>query len=346
MKFKAAILNQLKKDLIVDEIKIINRLKKGQVLVKVNYSGVCGSQIGEINGIKGKDRFLPHLLGHEGVGEILEVSKEIKRFTPGQKVILHWKPSQGIQSDTPQYLWNKKIVNAGWVTTFNELAIVSENRISKIDDNSSFLDNVLFGCAILTGFGVIKKDAKIKEGDTVLVFGAGGIGLNIIQAAKYYKAKKIIAIDIFKNRLKLAKTTGAHECFLFNTSKYNNLIEKLNKSKSVDVFIDNTGNSKIIELGYQIIKFDGKLVLVGVPKHDDFIKINTLPIHFGKKLIGSHGGAAVPHKDIKIYKKIIKKNKLMNKRLISKIYNLDDINKAIKDMTNGKIAGRAVIKNV
>ena len=103
---------------------------------------------------------------------------------------------------------------------------------------------------------------------------------------------------------------------------------------------------KIIELGYKLTKQKGKLVLVGVPKYNDYVKIHTLPIHFGKQIIGSHGGNVKPFYDIPKYKNIIKKHKLMNKKSISKFYPLQNINQAIKDMQNGKIKGRAVIRNV
>lgn len=344
MKFKAAILEKLNSDLIIDQIQLTNKLSYGQVLVKIIYSGVCGSQIGEINGIKGKDYYLPHLLGHEGVGQVLEISKGVRHVKTGDRVILHWKPSRGIQSDVPIYKWGRKKVNAGWVTTFNEIAVVSENRLTKIKDKTDYLENALYGCAILTGYGVVENDAKIKKGETVLVFGAGGIGLNIIQAAKLSGAQNIIAVDRFKNRLDLAKKLGANEVFLSSSNKFKKLIKKLKEDNILDVFIDNTGNTSIIELGYEIINSKGRLVLVGVPKYNEKIKIHTLPIHFGKKIIGSHGGDVTPHSDIAKYKKIIKKNKIINKDLISKIYDLDDINLSIKDITNGKIRGRAIIK--
>lgn len=344
MKFKAAILEKLNNDLVIDQIEFNQKLSFGQVLVKIAYSGVCGSQIGEINGIKGKDPFLPHLLGHEGVGEVLEISRGVKNFRVGDRVILHWKPSKGIQSKVPSYKWGRRKVNAGWVTTFNEMAVVSENRLTKIKDNTDFLDNVLYGCAILTGYGVVENDAKIKKGENVLVFGAGGIGLNIIQAAKLSGAKNIYAVDRFKNRLNFALKLGANKTLLTDTVKFKTIIKKLKEENLLDVFIDNTGNTNIIELGYDTINSNGRLILVGVPKYNEKIKIHTLPIHFGKKIIGSHGGGVTPHLDIPRYKKIIKKNKIQNKKLISKIYNLDDINLSIKDMTSKKIKGRVIIK--
>ena len=115
MKFKAAILYKSKYDLVVDHIMIKDKLKWGQVLIKINYSGICGSQINEIDAIKGPDNFLPHLLGHEGSGEVVEVGPGIKRMKVGDEVILHWRKGVGIESETPKYYCQNKIINAGSV---------------------------------------------------------------------------------------------------------------------------------------------------------------------------------------------------------------------------------------
>ena len=126
---KAAMLVKLGSPLVVDEIQMPERLEYGQVLVKVKYSGVCGSQIGEMDGVKGEDRHLPHLLGHEGSGIVEKCGPGVSRVRPDDHVVLHWRKGDGIESPTPKYMRNGKAINAGWVTTFNEYAIVSENRL-------------------------------------------------------------------------------------------------------------------------------------------------------------------------------------------------------------------------
>ena len=112
-KFKAAILSKINSDLKVKKIEIKTKLKKGQVFVKLKYSGVCGKQIDEINGTGGKDNFLPHLLGHEGSGVVKAIGPGVKKIKKGDKVILHWIKGRGIQSDTPEYVYNGKKINAG-----------------------------------------------------------------------------------------------------------------------------------------------------------------------------------------------------------------------------------------
>jgi Zn-dependent alcohol dehydrogenase len=128
---QAAILAASKKDLIIDEIEINNQLQEGQVLVKIEKSGICGAQINEIDAVKGVDKFLPHLLGHEGVGTVLEIGKGVNHIRVGDRVILHWRPGNGIQSEPYRYSWGNKILNSGWVTTFSQHAVVSENRLTR-----------------------------------------------------------------------------------------------------------------------------------------------------------------------------------------------------------------------
>src|SRR5258705_4491669 len=111
---KAAILMEIKKPLVVAEVELPETLDVGQVLVKVHCSGICGSQLGEIDGAKGVDRFLPHLLGHEGSGTVVEVGPAVRHVKAGDKVVLHWRKGLGIEASPPQYQWNGKVVNAGW----------------------------------------------------------------------------------------------------------------------------------------------------------------------------------------------------------------------------------------
>ena len=98
---KAAILVEQHKPLIVDKIEMPQHLAAGQVLVKIHYSGICGSQLGEINGAKGNDKYLPHLLGHEGSGSVLEVGPGVKHVSPGDLVVLHWRRGLGMESAPP-----------------------------------------------------------------------------------------------------------------------------------------------------------------------------------------------------------------------------------------------------
>ena len=341
---KAAILSEQKKDLIVDTIYMPEKLKVGQVLIKVLYSGICGSQLGEIDGVKGEDKFLPHLLGHEGSGIVELVGPGVKTVKEGDTVILHWKKGDGIQSEPPVYRWKGRNLNAGWVTTFNEFAIVSENRCTSIPEEISKKDAALFGCAVTTGFGVVENNAQIKMGESVVVFGAGGIGLNIVQAAKLVSAYPIIGVDLHQNRLDLAKQLGATHTIDSSKGDFYDQLKSILKNRPLDVFIDNTGIPEIIQMGYDLVNYQGKVVLVGVPKQGANINIFSLPLHFGKTITGSFGGECHPEKDIPRYIELLKNGLLSLENVISECYALDDINNAIQSMRCGNTAGRVIIE--
>ena len=341
---KAAILVEQRKPLVIADIELPQSLEAGQVLVKIHYSGICGSQLGEIDGAKGEDKFLPHLLGHEGSGIVVETGPGVRHVKAGDKVVLHWRKGLGIEPIPPKYKWDGKIVNAGWVTTFNEYAIVAENRITPIPADSDMPVAALFGCAVTTGFGVAVNNAKVKIGDSVVVFGAGGVGLNIVQAAAMMSAYPLIAVDLHDNRLDLAKQMGATH--LINSAKTDarKAILEITGSAGPDVFIDNTGQPAIIEMGYQITKPQGRVTLVGVPRAGNNISVFSLPLHFGKVLSGSHGGEAVPQEDIPRYHGLYQRGKLKLNELITDHFALEDINVAIAGMRSGKQAGRCLIK--
>src|SRR5438067_1359008 len=137
MKTPAAILVEQRQPLVLDEVEI-PALSIGQVLVEIKTSRICGSQIGEIDGVKGPDRYLPHLLGHEGGGIVREVGPEVTHVRQGDHVVLHWRLGAGLQVRPPVYRWRGSSLNAGWVTTFNQLAVVTENRLTVIPSNLSF----------------------------------------------------------------------------------------------------------------------------------------------------------------------------------------------------------------
>ncbi|WP_254934402.1 zinc-binding dehydrogenase [Cyanobium sp. WAJ14-Wanaka] len=335
--------------LVVDTIELPAELDVGQVFVQIQVSGICGSQLGEIDGVKGADRFLPHLMGHEGCGSVLAVGPGVKHVAAGDRVVLHWRPGAGIQADPPKYRWRGEPLNAGWVTTFNRHTVVSENRCTKVPAHINPDAAALFGCAITTGFGVVENNAQLKLGESVVVFGAGGIGLNIVQAAALLSASAIIAVDRFDSRLELASELGATHCINSSQVDPESEISKALAGQPLgdqplDVFIDNTGVPEVIELGYRLTHRQGRVILVGVPRAGSAVNLNTLPLHFGKLLTGSHGGESEPARDIPRYLRLLEQGRLRLDRFVSARYPLEEINTAIDAMRNGSTAGRVMIE--
>jgi S-(hydroxymethyl)glutathione dehydrogenase / alcohol dehydrogenase len=345
--FTAAILTRLNAPLELDEISLPDTLAAGQVLVRIEWSGICGSQLGEIAGNKGEDKFLPHLLGHEGSGRVEATGPGVRHVREGDKVVLHWMKGVGIDSEPPKYQRRGQTINAGWVTTFNQYAVVSENRLTKVPDDTDPVDAALFGCAVTTGFGVVVNNAGLRLGESIVVLGAGGVGLNQIQAAAMTGGLPIVAVDRFPNRLELARRLGATHTMLADKGEADAALEEKLRAvvgaAGADVVVDNTGVPKMIELAYRLSRNDGRVILVGVPPKGANTTLYTLPLHFGKQLTGSHGGDTVPQRDIPRYLGLARAGRYELAPLVSARFPLSKINEALDQIREGRIDGRCVL---
>jgi S-(hydroxymethyl)glutathione dehydrogenase / alcohol dehydrogenase len=311
------------------------------VLVKILYTTICGAQINEIDAVKGPDKFLPHLLGHEASAQVVEVGPGVTSVQPGDSVVLHWRPSQGIQSRPPAYAWNGKKLNAGWVTTFNDHAVVSENRMTVIPADFDRKIAPLFGCAVTTAAGVVGNDAKLKVGESAVVLGVGGVGLNVVQFAALAGAHPIVAVDLLDHKLDMARERGATHCI--NAGQAGDVaaaVRAIVGDKGPDKVIETTGVKGVIEMAYDLTHPDGTCVLVGVPREK--VTISTLPIHFDKVLTGSHGGDARPHVDIPRIIRLVQAGKLSFDGIITHEFPLADINAALDLVRSGR-AGRVLV---
>lgn len=341
---RAAILTELNKPLVIADIAMPKQLSYGQVLVNLHYSGICGAQLNEIEGAKGPDKFLPHLLGHEGSGIVEDIGPGVKTVAKGDHVVLHWRPGSGVQSETPAYDWQGKKVNAGWVTSFNEKAIVSENRVTAIPRDFNMRLAPLFGCAVTTAMGVINNDAQVKIGQSVVVFGVGGVGLNIVQAAALVTAHPIVAIDLIQEKLTMAKRFGAtHVIHVQKNQDISQQLADIIGRAGADVVIDTTGSARVIEQAYALTHADGRTILVGVPRKGDNISIYSLPLHFKKILKGSHGGSSDPAVDIPRYIALCQAGKMTLEGLVTDEFPLERINEALDKVRTGQ-SGRVMIK--
>jgi S-(hydroxymethyl)glutathione dehydrogenase / alcohol dehydrogenase len=335
MKTTAAILVQQRQPLVVEEIEI-PPLAYGQVLVQVDSARICGSQIGEIDGVKGPDRFLPHLLGHEAGGTVLEIGPEVKHVKAGDRVVLHWRPGKGIQANPPVYKWNGKCVNAGWVTAFNNYAIVSENRLTVTPASVDFETCALLADTLTTGFGIINNDARIKIGESVVVIGCGGIGLGVVLGAKLAGAYPIIAVDIYDHKLKVAQAYGASHTINSNQTDFATAAEKIIGSKA-DLVADGVAIPSVLEKSYELTGASGRCVVFGVMPIDQQLSINTLGLHFGKVLTGSHGGESKPAEDIPRYIRLMQSGAFDPSNFVSHRLRLEDINQGIDQMRAGEV---------
>ena len=344
MIMNGAVLYKTNDPLIIEELET-PKLQRGQVLVKILFSGICRAQINEIKAHKGPDDYLPHTLGHEASGMVTEVGPDVTKVKQGDYVILSWIKGNGIDVPSCVYIKHndKKRINSGAVTTFNQYSVVSENRLVKAPKELDPEIAALFGCAIPTGVGIIKNELKAKKGESLAIFGLGGIGSCLLLGAVAEKIFPIIAIDINKQKLDLAKKNGATHIINSNEEDVIFKIKEITENKGVDYSVDCSGNIVAIETAFEIIKDNGTAIIAGNPAQGEKIKITPFDIIKGKKIFGSWGGATNPDRDIPIYINDYLNGKLRVDKLITKTFPLNDINNAISSLDNGEII-RSILK--
>lgn len=336
-KFIAAVLERPSEPLQLKELEI-PELQFGQVLVKVHFSGVCRSQLMEVRGERGKDPWLPHLLGHEGSGIVLAVGEGVTKVKCDDHVILGWIKGDGIDAQGARYISDGRIINSGRVTTFSTHTVVSESRLTLMPTGMDMRTAVLFGCAIPTGAGMVLNESNVNTKSTVAVVGLGGIGLSALMTFISLGCTNCVAIDISPDKLAFAKKLGAD---IYNLNSgidrvYEELINRTNGG--LDFCIESAGRVETIEFAFSILrKSSGKLVFASHPPDGEVIRLSPHELISGKKIVGSWGGGVYPDVDIpKIYN--IMRNKMIPlDGLLTKSYNLAQINDALDDLEAGVV---------
>ncbi len=342
---KALVLETLNSPLQLHDVEP-TPLKFGQVLIKVLRSGFCGAQLQEIKGHKGNGKFLPHLMGHEGCGIVMEIGDGVTTVNIGDKVVMHWRIGSGIESDFPQYILNGKIISSGKVTTLSEVSIVSENRVTKVPNDLPADFAALLGCCITTSFGVINNEAKVRFGENVLVLGCGGLGLSFIWGAKLANAGNIIGVDISEDKRKMAELLGATGFVNSREGTVKDYIFKDLGLPGIDVVIDTTGIPEVIAMGSELLSNFGRMILVAQPEPGKDITIPNASGFFGsngKELISTQGGKTNPTEDIPRYVTLFNNSHLNYEALITEKVSLEDVNEAIIRLKAGK-SGRIMVE--
>jgi S-(hydroxymethyl)glutathione dehydrogenase/alcohol dehydrogenase len=337
MKTTAAVLVELGQSLLLLDLEI-PRLKPGQVLVEVEYSGVCHTQLLETRGHRGVDRFLPHCLGHEGSGFVREVGVGVTRVKPGDRVILSWIKGAGLDVPGTVYEWNGRSVNAGAITTFIRHSVISENRLTVIPEGLSMRLAALVGCAAPTGAGVVFNAARPQPGQSMAVFGVGGVGSCAVAAAAISGCQPVIAVDVNGDKLALAKQLGATHCLNPKNGDAVNQIVAL-CAGGVDFAIEATGKPEVMRQALACVRPQGgTAVVVGNARHGQMLEIDPRELNQGKRLFGTWGGDNVPERDFPRYCKLIASGKLNLEPLLSRTYRLNDVNAALTDLEGGLCA--------
>jgi S-(hydroxymethyl)glutathione dehydrogenase/alcohol dehydrogenase len=341
MKTKAAILVELAKPLVMVELEI-PVLKPGQVLVEIAYSGACGSQVNEAMGNKGEDKWLPHCLGHEATGTVLETAAGVTRFKAGDKVVLSWIKGTGYEAGGAVYDWNGRKVNAGAVTTFQRHALVSENRLTALPAGLGMDTAILLGCAAPTGMGAVLNVLQARPGDTIAVFGTGGIGLNALMAAAFAGATTIIGIDPAPQRRELARRYGATHTIDPSAGNVVGEVRAL-VAGGVDLAVEATGIPAVMEQAIDATRNQGgRAVVIGNAKAGSRLALDPSVFNQGKSLMGTWGGDSVPERDYPKLGRLLASGRFPIASLLSKPYKLTEADQALRDLAAGTV-GRPLI---
>lgn len=309
-------------------------LKYGQVRVKMISSGICGAQLQEIRGEKGNH--LPRLMGHEGVGTVLEIGEGVTTVATGDRVVLHWRKGNGTESASPEWTTGHghHEFTAGQITTFSEETVVSENRVTKADGDADLC--CLLGCSLSTAIGTLEQEAKLKMGESLLIIGAGGLGMALLHAAPYFHPSYVSIVE--RNEKKnVHMPRGIPQGDIYGGDRW--WEPGMMPRKLYDVVIDTTGDCGALEAAVERLNPSGRLIMVGQPRGAFTVKGgHRLFSGEGITIKATQGGGFQPAKDIPRY---LAAN-LDVSGIITHRISLSEINEGIELVKRGE-AGRVII---
>ena len=331
----------------------------GQVRVRLAAAGVCHSDLSLSNGTMRVP--VPAVLGHEGAGTVVAVGEGVTGVAPGAGVVLNWAPSCGsCHACALGEIWlcanalngaaavyartsDGTDLHPGLnVAAFAEETVVSESCLLPVPDGIPLTDAALLGCAVLTGYGAVHHSARVREGETVAVFGVGGVGLAALQAARIAGASKIVAVDVSPEKEELARAAGATEYVVAseNTARE---IRGLTGKQGVDVAVECVGRASTIRTAWDSTRRGGRTTVVGIGGKDQQVTFNALEIfHWGRTLAGCVYGNSNPAEDLPVLAEHVRAGRLDLGSLVTERIALDGIPAAFDNMLAGK-GGRALV---
>lgn len=334
---RAAVLREHNAELVMQELEI-PELKPGQVLVDIAYSGICRSQLNEIQGLKGEDRFLPHTLGHEGTGVVRDIGEGVARVSPGDHVVISWLKGGGHDVGSTVYESSQGPVNSGAVSTFMTAAVVSENRLVPIDLSVPLRNAALLGCAVPTGAGTVLNIINPSPDSSIAIFGLGGIGQCAVIAAKNIGLKTIVGVDIDQDKLATATKLGATHVVNSKQETAQEKISQISGGRGVDYAVEATGNTDVMEAAFSCVCENGGLcAIAGNPPVGETIRIDPFDLIKGRNISGSWGGGTDLDRDMPVYLRWLENGMLPLSELGDREYSLEDINAALNDFASGKV---------
>jgi len=350
MKSKAAIQVEPGGPLVVEEIDIPDP-GPDQVTVRNFASGVCYSQVHQLHNPR-----LPRPmgLGHEGTGVVTHVGKEVSHLKEGDHVISTWVPRIPISGlpvsrPTGAAFHGRPVIADGDVYTWSEHMVTFADKVVPMSPSDPTDITCLIGCAVLTGAGAVLHTAKVGLGQSVAVFGVGGVGLSAIAAAAIAGADPIIAVDLVDRKLQFAREFGAtHGVNASNTDPVS-AIWAINPG-GVDFALDAVGAPETAVQILQAVRQGGPradneggtAVLVGIPFSDVMVDLNAILL-YQRNYCGSLG-ATKPETDFPLFLDWVREDKFPLAKLVTDRYSLEQVEQARVALEEGQILGRAIIE--
>jgi S-(hydroxymethyl)glutathione dehydrogenase/alcohol dehydrogenase len=291
----------------------------------------------ETRGLRGADPYLPHMLGHEGSGEVLEIGPGVTKLTVGDRVILSWIRGAGLDAPRTAYESGGRVINAGAITTFARFAVVSENRCARCPDGLPLDVAALLGCAVLTGNGLIEHETAPKPGAVVAVFGLGGVGMSALMAAARRQPSALIAVDVDPSKLAIAEGLGATAVINAREQDAVAMLRQLTAGLGPDIVIEASGRAATIGHAFEALRRGGVCVFASHPPTGEMIQLDPYELIAGKQIRGSWGGGARPDEDIPRLAELFAQGELPIADLANDRYPLEHVNQALDDLEAGRV---------
>jgi NDMA-dependent alcohol dehydrogenase len=337
-----------------------------EVLVRLGASGVCASDWHTMTGAIPSPS--PCVLGHEGAGVVERVGPGVTAVSPGDHVVLSWVPACGLcrycQEGRPNLcasaapallagtlvsgerrlsLGGESLYHYSFLSTFATSTVVDEASCIPIRKDVPSAVAALVGCAVTTGFCAVTNRARVSPGSTVLIYGAGGVGLAAIMAARLSGAGQVIAVDPVASKRDLAIELGASHVLDPAHTDVVAEVRSLTHGDGADFAIEAAGRAELVRQAFEATRRGGTIVAVGVPGAQATVSLPGPDLVRHEKIVtGSLYGSCRPRQDMPMILDLYADGKLPLDRLVTRVYPLAEINQAISDMTAGELA-RGVI---
>ncbi len=364
-KAKAVICRRMNGPVVVEPIEV-DSPRRDEVMIKLGACGVCHSDLSAVNGTIGMP--LPLILGHEGAGTVVEVGEGVNELKVGDTVISSFVNMCGkcrycvtgrphlcevgakAFAALPDGSLRTRDASGAPLNIFSACGVMAEyatlhvNNVVKIASGMPLPQAALISCGVMTGVGAVFNTAKVEPGSSVLVIGAGGVGLNVIQGSAIAGAGIIVAVDMAEHKLELAKQFGATHAL--NAGKEENLVKAVKKLSGggVDYAFECIGIGKMVEQAFRALRKGGTALVVGVARGDDSTTLKTASITFEEKtLTGSYYGSARPREDFPRLIALYQAKKLKLDELITRTYRIDGAAQAFADLQAGRNARGVIV---